>query len=230
MAARIETWLEAHAGHTTRPAAAAPETPPAELPAPHHPAVSLTAGLDLARTGDPARFGHHQNLAAFELSSRVALGGPLGLCLGADGALGATAGGLAYRADLYPLGLAARLGHGADLLSLCLGAGRDGAADAIPAGWRFPVEARAELSLGPVRALAWARAVWIAGSDARARGAGVSWTDELEGGAGVRLAPDQRYWGKTRAGLGLYLGARVRRVLGSTWIGAVVGANFWGGE
>lgn len=240
VAARIEGWLEGHSGGaastampaTAMPATAAPATaaPVPEVPAPHHPAVSLTTGLVLARTGAPERFGHHQNLAAFELGSRVALGGPLGLCLGAGGSVGATAGGVAYRADVYPLGLAARLGHGADLISLCLGAGRDGAADAIPGAWRLPLEARAELSLGPVRALAWARAVWIAGSSARQDGAGVSWTDEIEAGAGVRLSRDERYWAETRAGAGLYLGAQLRRMLGSTWIGAVVGASFWGGE
>ena len=189
--------------------------------------------LDAAVLGQYSRSDDEtgaRDLGLLSLRNRLLLGRRTGWCLGLDGEIGASDEGIAYGLTGYVAGAGARWGD-AGAIALCGGAGLDGVAGAIPVAARFPVELSLSIDAGRLRAIPWARAVWIAGADRRRDG--VSWlepVDEVEAGLLVRFARQRRYWSTVSAGGGLAVGVTYRELMGASWIGVVVGLDLTGAQ
>jgi len=204
---------------------------PAQLEA-EGPAHVLDVALlgQVARAADPDDDGGVSDVVGLAVRTRLLVGRRAGYCLGLDGEIGGSDEGVEYGATGYVAGAGARWGD-AGAIALCAGAGLDGVAGAIPVAARFPVELSLALDVGPLRAVPWARAAWIAGASARQDG--VSWTtavDEVEAGLLVRFARQRRYWSSASAGGGLALGVVHRELMGTSWTGLVVGLDLTGAQ
>jgi hypothetical protein len=183
-----------------------------------------------ARAADPGDDGGVSDVAGLALRNRLLIGRRAGFCVGLDAEVGGSDEGVQYGATGYIAGAGARWGD-AGAIALCGGAGLDGVAGAIPVAARFPVELSLSLDAGPLRAVPWARAAWVAGASARQDG--VSWTsavDEVEAGLLVRFARQRRYWSSASAGGGLALGVVHRELMGTSWTGLVVGLGLTGAQ
>jgi hypothetical protein len=221
----VVAWLNGHTGGPAPP----PAPPAPELPEPSPPSASSLMSLRYARTVDADRAGGAANLFAFDLRNRFFLGSSIRYCLGLDAEIGATSTGVAYEAEAYLAGVSVPFGRGS-YVSLCAGAGLGGIGGALPFGWQFPVEAGAEVQVGPIRLLGWAKATWVAGADARKDGSDLPLGDEFSAGAGIRIGGNTRYWADVTAGAGVYIGATYRRLVGTQMIGVVLGTSLWGGR
>lgn len=219
----IMSWIDAHMGRGTAPTNSGPTPRRA-----HPPSTSLLMQAGYSRTVDSGRLGGLHQLAGVGVRARSTLGA-LPLCLGFDGGIGGGDTGVAYRADLYALGLAYPFGGG-QFVTLCAGGGVSAAGDTVPFAWEIPVAASAEFQLGPIRALAAGRVSFVLGEDARTDGAGLPLGDELGVDLGVQLGRDVHYWRRVNAGEGPYFGLTLRRAAGGTLVGFVLGLHLWGGD
>ncbi len=169
------------------------------------------------------------NMAAFELSSRLHLFRPVSYCLGFDGTIGGSEGGLVYGATAFVLGLGVRWGNG-NVISLCGGAGFDGVGlTTLAVVARFPAELSAGLSIGPIRPKLWVRPLWLLGREARRHGSDLDFLDELELGLSIRIARQHRYWAHMSAGGGPVIGVTYRQFMRTAVVGGFIGIDF-GGE
>lgn len=133
--------------------------------------------------------------------------------------------GFAYQADLYFLGVGARLGD-RGVLALGAGVGVSGATGTMDDAVELPVEATLHLPLGGrLRLMTRARLVWLGAADARQHGApsfdraGVS---ELDGTFALRWGRSYREHGFP-SGNGYFAGVAYREGLGAGFLGAVIG-------
>ncbi|WP_394823078.1 hypothetical protein [Pendulispora albinea] len=193
---------------------------------PRH-ALDVTIVGAYARVLDSKRVSGLADIGLFELRARLLLGGKAAYCAGLDGAVGGSNRGAVYAATLYPGGIGGRWGDG-NGIALCGGAGVDEAVGALPVAARFPVEWFLAVSVGSIRPTLWVRPSWIAGADARRRGASIPFIDELEAGVLVRLSPQHRYWEDVNAGGGLALGIVYREFMDTRSVAAVMGFNLVG--
>jgi alpha-beta hydrolase superfamily lysophospholipase len=228
VAADIQAWLDAHTGGSAASFAAARPTADDErlAPAARHPGESMSLGLAGQK---PTEGDLSDGTLALAVRSRLFLGRSAVYCIGFDATIGGSDAGPVYEAELYPVGLGARLGdRGA--AAVCAGAGLGGIRNAIPFGWQLPVEAWVDLGLGPVRVAGWFEATTVLDSDVRQDGTDIDGIDELSAGLALRLGGDTRYWARTTAGYGPFLAATFRQAMGADFLGLTLGMHFWGAD
>ncbi len=144
--------------------------------------------------------------------------------VGIDLAAGSTirGGGLAYDVALFPLGVVVRFGE-TSIVGLGAGVGAIGAVGTIDDAVTLPLEAVAEIGSGRVRLLARARAAYVAGADARQRGApSIAFADELDATLGLRVGRAYRDHGFP-TGNGYFIGAAYRELAGARFLGLTLG-------
>jgi hypothetical protein len=201
---------------------------PSTLPGEGLPHVlDFTAQGRYARALQPSKISGLANVGSFELRTRALLGKTVAYCLGFDGEIGGSDRGAVYGITGYPIGIGARWGA-ANEVSLCGGAGIDEMVGPVPVAARFPAELTFAIALGPIRPVVWIRPSWIAGAEARKHGSSLSFVDELELGAFVRLSRQHKYWSSTSAGGGLAIGVSYRELMGAQFIGLTIGFNLVG--
>ena len=201
-------------------------------PSPAH-AGSVTGIADVRYQLAPGDADAIDNAFTAGASVRALPGRRLTACLGADTRGGAGGGGALYAAELYPIGIGLRYA-GTSQLSLCAGVGvAGGGGEAVPRAWTFPVELRWEGTgaFAVVRPLLVARAVRVAGADAREHGSPlVSAADELHLAAGLRvMIPSQPLPGLAAAD-GLFLGVTYDEAMGDRIVGVALGYTFAAGN
>ncbi len=165
--------------------------------------------------------------ASVGLSARAVLGRRLGYCVGADLSAGASERGATYAAALQLAGVGLRVGH-AGAVSLCGGVGVSGARGVVPAALEVPVELRARLQLGPVRALAWVTGRWTALADERDAGSRVDAVDELDATVALGWGRQRSYWQGSSAGSGPYVAVTYRELVGERVVAVAVGLELLG--
>ena len=163
-------------------------------------------------------------LAGARLHGFVGEGANVGYHVGLDLEAGGTihGGGFAYDVALFPIGVGLRFG---DSNVVALGAGVEamGAMHTLDDAVLVPIEAVAELGGGRARVLARARAAWVAGAPGRHDGApSVAFADELEATLGLRLGHHYDDYGFP-TGNGYFAGATYRELLGTRFVGLVIG-------
>ena len=148
----------------------------------------------------------------------------IGWHVGLDGAAGATEGraGFAYDVAFLPIGVGFRWGD-TQMIGIGTGIGAMGAVGTLDDAVTFPIEAFAELALGSdLRVLARARMSYLSGAGGRDRGSPtVSFADEVDGMLGVRIG--HVYSEFLPAGNGYFVGAAYREMLGTKFVGLVIG-------
>lgn len=179
-----------------------------------------------ARAGDPAppAAGDGIGMAGLRLRGFASKKLAVGYLAGLDLHAGSTnPGGFAYQADLYLLGMGARLGR-AGVVGIGSGVGASGAVGTLDDGVELPIEAFLELDLGSrLRVLARGRAVWLAAAPARTDGSPTfGFADEVDATLGVRLGRKYRQFGFP-SGNGYFIGAAYREQEGAQFVGAVLG-------
>ena len=210
-------------------AAASPSeaAPPTE---PWAPSGSLALGAALSFADDSSLLGGVSSMAGMDIRLRSLAGETAAYCVGFDGVLGGSSGGLVYETNAYLLGAGLRFGE-SSYLAACGGAGLSGASGALPFAWQFPAELSAEVQAGPLRVALWSKLLWTTGADARSEGSSsVSFADELSVGASIRLGRPTRYWKNRTTSHGYFLGAQYKELMGTRLIGVMAGVGFWGGR
>ncbi len=190
--------------------------------------VSLRLGY--ARVLDPDRVQGLANVGTFSLRARALLGRNPSYCVGLDGEVGGADTGFVYGLTAHVVGVGGRWGEG-NAVALCGGAGFDGVVGAVPLAARFPAELSAAVNLGPLRLTAWAGVAWVAGADARREGS--TWltvVDEVDAGLTVRLGRQHRLWASASAGRGPSLGVVYRELMGTRFVGVVLGLDLSGAQ
>jgi hypothetical protein len=172
----------------------------------------------------PAAAGSGLALAGFRLHALVADKRPVGYFGGLDLHAGSTnPGGFAYEADLYLIGVGARLG-GNNLLGVGTGIGASGAVGTLAHAVDVPVEGFLEVGLGSrLRVLARARALWVSAASRREGGSPTfPWTDEVDATFAVRVG--HRYHDfDFPTGNGYFVGVAYHEAEGGRFIGATLG-------
>ena len=140
------------------------------------------------------------DILAIDGSSRFAIGWPYALCAGVDATLGASSTGMAYGADLYPIGLVLPFrgfGGRRGRMSACGGFGLSGVRGSIPFGWELAGEASLEMPVGPIDARISGKATLIANADERRDGtdAMAGFADESSGAIEARIGHGGRILG-----------------------------------
>lgn len=182
----------------------------------------------------PSEAGGLRALADAGLSARGVWGDCSGWAFGLDLELGGAApAGLVYGGRLYPAGLGVLVGD-TGYLALMGGVGVFGVTGSVPAGFELPAEARVELDVTR-RARVGARAnvvVLPTSDDPRRRSALWPLVDELSMAAYARpFGGTRRRAGSTQVlGHGWFFGLERREILGSYWLGAIVGAEIDGAD
>jgi hypothetical protein len=196
-------------------------------------AEGLSHLADVAMLGEYARVARPEaangvrDIVDFALRSRMYLGRFPSYCVGLDGSVGGSNAGVAYGVTGYLTGIGARFGSG-NVVSLCGGAGLDAVGSNVPLAARFPAELSVALSLGPLRPTVWLRPAWVRGAKAREGGASVSFVDELEAGALVRIGRQHPYWARMSAGGGVAIGVAYRELMGTYAVLGTLGFEFTG--
>lgn len=163
-------------------------------------------------------------LAGARLHGFVGEGANVGYHVGIDLEAGGTlrGGGFAYDVALFPLGVGLRFGD-TNVIAIGAGVGALGATGTLDDAVTLPVEVVAELGGGGVRVLARARAAWVAGAPGRHDGApSIAFADELDATLGLRLGRHYDDYGFP-TGNGYFAGATYRELLGTRFVGVVVG-------
>jgi hypothetical protein len=196
-------------------------------------AGSVTGTADLRYQLAPGDASAIENAFTAGAAVRALPGRRLGACLGADARGGAGGGGALYAVELYPIGIGLRYA-GTSQLSLCGGVGvAGGGGRAVPRAWTLPLELRWEGTgaFGVVRPLLVARAVRVAGAEAREDGSPlVSAADEIHLAAGLRvMIPSQPLPGLASAD-GVFLGVTYDEAMGDRIIGVALGYAFAAGN
>ena len=164
---------------------------------------------------------------------RALPGRRLTACLGGAARGGAGGGGAVYAAELYPVGVGLRYA-GTSHVSLCAGVGVAGASGgAVPRAWTFPVELRWEGTgaFAVVRPLLVARAVRVAGAEAREDGSPLlSAADEIHLAAGLRVMIPSRPLPGLASADGVFLGLTYDEAMGDRIVGISLGYAFAAGN
>ncbi len=202
-------------------------------PAAAHAGGSVTGIADVRYQIAPGDAAAIDNAFTAGAGVRALPGRRLTACLGADARGGAGGGGALYAAELYPLGVGLRYA-GTSTVSLCAGVGvAGGGGDAVPRAWTFPVELRWEGTgaFAVVRPLLVARAVRVAGAEAREDGSPLlSAADEIHLAAGLRvMIPSQPLPGLAAAD-GVFLGVTYDEAMGDRILGVALGYAFAAGN
>jgi hypothetical protein len=163
-------------------------------------------------------------LAGFRLHGFVGKHG-VGWHVGLDASAGSTIhrAGFAYDVAFLPIGVAFKWGD-TQMIGLGTGVGAMGAVGTLDDAATFPIEAFAELAVGSrIRILARGRASYVAGAGGRARGSPtLGFADELDATLGIRIGHSFHEWGFP-SGDGYFAGVGYRELLGSKFVGLVVG-------
>jgi hypothetical protein len=163
-------------------------------------------------------------LAGARLHGFVGEGANIGYHAGIDLEGGATihGAGFAYDVALFPIGIGVRLGE-TNVIAIGTGIEAMGAMHTLDDAVLIPVEAVAELGGGRARILARARAAWVTGAPSRHDGApSLAFADELEATLGVRLGHHYDDY-DFPTGNGYFAGATYRELLGTRFVGLVIG-------
>ncbi len=163
-------------------------------------------------------------LAGARLHGFVGEGANVGFHAGIDLEAGATlhGAGFAYDVALFPLGIGVRAGE-TGVVAIGTGVGFVGATGTLDDAVTLPIEATAELGGGRLRVLGRARVAWVAGAPSRHDGAAsVPFADELEATLGLRIGHHYDDYGFP-TGNGYFAGATYRELLGTRFVGLVIG-------
>jgi hypothetical protein len=193
----------------------------------------ISGMLDVRYQHAPGDAAAIDNAFTTGASVRALPGRRLTACLGADARGGAGGGGALYAAELYPVGIGLRYA-GTSQVSLCGGAGvAGGGGRELSRAWTFPVELRWEGTgaFGVVRPLLVARAVRVAGADAREDGSPLlSAADEIHLAAGLRvMIPSEPLPGLASAD-GVFVGVTYDEAMGDRIVGVALGYAFAAGN
>ena len=163
-------------------------------------------------------------LAGARLHGYVGTGSTVAYHVGLDLAAGSTLdrAGFAYDVALFPVGVAVRA-TGSSFLALGAGVGAMGAVGTLDDAVTLPLELTAELGGGRLRVLARGRVAYVAGAPDRHDGApSLPFADELDAMLGVRIGHHYTDYGFP-SGNGYFVGAAYRELLGSRYLGVVIG-------
>jgi hypothetical protein len=174
-------------------------------------------------TDNDAARPHELVLAGARLHGFIGPNERFGFHAGLDLAGGSTirGAGFAYDVALFPLGIGVRLGR-TGVVAIGTGVGAVGAIGRLDDAVTLPVELTVELGGGRLRVLARARAAYLAGADGRQDGApSTKLADELDAQLGLRIG--HHYEDYAPSGNGYFAGVAYREMLGSRYVGAVIG-------
>ncbi len=162
-------------------------------------------------------------LAGARLHGFVGEGANVGFHAGFDLEAGGTVrGGFAYDVALFPLGIGVRAGE-TGVVAIGTGIGFVGATHTLDDAVTLPLEATVELGGGRLRMLARVRVAWVAGAPSRHDGApSIAFADELEATLGCRVGRHYNDY-DFPTGNGYWAGATYRELLGTRFVGLVIG-------
>ncbi len=193
--------------------------------------AAISGMLDVRYQHAPGDAAAIDNAFTTGASVRALPGRRLTACLGADARGGAGGGGALYAAEIYPIGIGLRYA-GTSQVSLCGGIGIAGGGE-LSRAWTFPVELRWEGTgaFGVMRPLLVARAVRVAGTDAREDGSPLlSAADEIHLAAGLRvMIPSEPLPGLASAD-GVFVGVTYDEAMGDRIVGVALGYAFAAGN
>ena len=193
--------------------------------------AAISGLLDVRYQHAPGDAAAVDNALTTGASVRALPGRRLTACLGADARGGAGGGGALYAAELYPIGIGMRYA-GTSQVTLCGGIGIAGGGE-LSRAWTFPVELRWEGTgaFGVVRPLLVARAVRVAGAEARKAGSPLlEAADEIHLAAGLRvMIPSEPLPGLASAD-GVFVGVTYDEAMGDRIVGVALGYAFAAGN
>ncbi len=176
----------------------------------------------------PEKIGGARHFGTLGFSTRAFYGQLFNYAFGLAIEVGGTyEAGLAYKADLLPLGGAVALGK-RGFAMLAGGAGVSGVAlETIPFAVRFPLELRLEIEpVDALRVVVGAEVAWTPFTTARREGAPRGpFADEI--GFVLAMGPSRaEHRGQYAMWKGYYLGVDYRETMGTPILGMIAGFNF----